>query len=390
MPSSRFKADVTPEVLKWARESLDLTVEEVAARLRRSPDGIRQWESGKDAPSVRVLERLASLYRRPLAVFYLPSPPEDAPAPEDFRRLPGGKEPRLSLKARLALRKAQWLQGVASGLVQGLNPLEPRARRVLLEQNAAVVARQERKSLGITAAEQLGWKDASVAFRSWRGALERQGILVLQLSFPVEDARGFSLSDTEVPTVVVNGSDVLPARIFTLCHEYGHLLLKSSGVCLPDPSDEAGLPRQLAAVERFCNDFAGELLVPKTDLLEATQANDRSWDAKQIGSMAKHWKVSRQVIWRRLYAAQLISRAQYWARANTWKRSPVAETPAGKFFAAPPPLRVLREKGRFFTNLVLTAHRRDLITTSDVADFLGVKVRHLPKIEELLQANGGP
>src|SRR5216683_7436575 len=98
MSSASVKADVTPRILQWARESLDLTVEEVAAKLRRSPDTIRRWESGKEAPSVTALERMATLYKRPLAVFYLPEPPEDPPAPQDFRRLPGGTEVRLSLK----------------------------------------------------------------------------------------------------------------------------------------------------------------------------------------------------------------------------------------------------------------------------------------------------
>src|SRR5437867_240510 len=121
MASTSVKAEITPRVLQWARESLSLTVEDVAAKLRRSPETIRLWESGKDAPTLTVLDRLASFYTRPLAVFYLPEPPGDPPAPKDFRRLPSGAVPNLSIKGRLAVRKAQWLQSVAVQLVEGLN-----------------------------------------------------------------------------------------------------------------------------------------------------------------------------------------------------------------------------------------------------------------------------
>src|SRR5438128_1669896 len=121
MTSSKIKADATPQVLQWARESLGLSEEDVASRLRRRSETIRQWESGSDAPLLSELERLASLYKRPLAVFFLPAPPPEPPAPKDFRKLPAGTKQRFSVKTRLALRKAQWLQSIASRLIRDLD-----------------------------------------------------------------------------------------------------------------------------------------------------------------------------------------------------------------------------------------------------------------------------
>ena len=45
---------------------------------------------------------------------------------------------------------------------------------------------------------------------------------------PIEDARGFSLTEVEPFVIVVNESDAPNAKIFTLFHEYGHILLNQS------------------------------------------------------------------------------------------------------------------------------------------------------------------
>ena len=42
---------------------------------------------------------------------------------------------------------------------------------------------------------------------------------------PVDDARGFSLTDGEPYVIVVNSADADRARLFTLFHEYAHILL---------------------------------------------------------------------------------------------------------------------------------------------------------------------
>jgi len=42
------------------------------------------------------------------------------------------------------------------------------------------------------------------------------------------------------------------------------------------------------------------------------------------------------------------------------------------------------KNGRRFVSLVLEAQRRDRVTHSDVADYLGVRTKHFPEIEQLL------
>src|SRR5712671_5678318 len=80
---------IQTSVLKWARESQGYSIEEVASRLKRDPAEIAAWETGDESPTYVQLETLAyKIYKRPLAVFFLPEPPLEAEPEREFRTLP--------------------------------------------------------------------------------------------------------------------------------------------------------------------------------------------------------------------------------------------------------------------------------------------------------------
>lgn len=74
--------------------SAALTVEEAAKRLGQPPDRLAAWEPGEERLSVAQLRDAARVYKRPLAVFYLPEPPRDFQPLRDFRRLPDAEAGR--------------------------------------------------------------------------------------------------------------------------------------------------------------------------------------------------------------------------------------------------------------------------------------------------------
>ena len=49
-----------------------------------------------------------------------------------------------------------------------------------------------------------------------------------------------------------------------------------------------------------------------------------------------------------------------------------------------PAKRCVQERGEFFAHLVLQAQARDVITYSDVADYLSIRVKHVDKVQALL------
>src|SRR5437667_187434 len=104
-----LEALIQHEVVRWARVSAGLGVEDVAARLHVSSEVLDEWETGQSNPTLSNLQRLAEICKRPLAVFFLPKPPKELPTPTDFRRLPSAKRSSLSPEFHLALRRAQRL-----------------------------------------------------------------------------------------------------------------------------------------------------------------------------------------------------------------------------------------------------------------------------------------
>jgi len=388
MPRTTMKVSVEPAVLKWARESAGLSIEEVARRVGTTIETVMRWESGERQPTLRTLEKLSVFYKRPLAVFFLPEPPQEPPLPTDFRVLPGKESLPLSKETRLAIRETRRLQSLSAELMKELGiKATPKIGKTSLEANPEEVAAEERKRLGIEVAEQIRWRDHYVAFYEWRRTIERLNVLVFQMRMPLEEVRGFSLVEGELPAIVVNSSDSISARIFTLFHEYAHLLLTVAGVCLPveGPIAEAITPE----VERFCNHFAGALLVPKGALHKDEQvrsiAQSVTVSDEAIDQIAKQFKVSKQVIWRRMQLTGLIPLKKYQTKLEVWEKEAAQKGWRKPSFGIPPAKRCIQEKGPRFTSLILEANDRDLITYSDVADYLSIRVKHLEKVQSLIE-----
>ena len=382
--ASAIEIRVNPAVLRWARETSGVAIEDAAKRLKVPPSAFSRWEAEETPLTLTQARTLASYFKRPLAAFLLPGPPPEPGPPRDFRTLPGSQG-RFDRKTRLAIRKAQRLRSIAKEIMRAMErEASPQLGNASLADDPEGVARGERERLRIDIEVQLTWQNEWQAFREWRATLEKHNILVFQFGMPVEDARGFSLSDEEPYAIVVSSSDAVRARIFTLSHEYAHLLLHTPGICLPrlDISPQ----KREVEVERWCNRFAGAFLVPDSGARPVLQTEEPElkgqalYDA--VEDVARQFKVSEAVALWRLRDLGLISKQPFQtgmqrllARAKQTKKRGGPVAPAKKCVA---------ENGAFFTSLVIEAKGRGLVTYSDVSDYLDVRLKHLPEIESSL------
>jgi len=79
---------VNPNIIQWARERARYSLESVAVKFKKDVSVIEKWESGEDFPTYSQLEKLAEIYKRPLALFFFPEPPLEAEEKQEFRTLP--------------------------------------------------------------------------------------------------------------------------------------------------------------------------------------------------------------------------------------------------------------------------------------------------------------
>lgn len=383
MPRRSPEVDVKPAVLKWARESAGWTVEEIAAKLKVPASFCRQCENTGRGLRITQLEVLATHLKRPLAAFLLPNPPKESGPPRDFRVLPG-RAGKFEKRTLLAVRRAIRLQTIAGELAADLQlDTAPEIGKAGVHDDPEMVSARERERLGITLDEQFKWRSEWEALDHWRDAIENKKVFVFSLSMPLDDARGFSLSELLPWAVVVNTSDAMRARIFTLFHEYAHLLLRTPGVCLP--AQEWARPAAVSEEERWCNQFAAALLLPS----QAVQglAKDREFGQKSLAEtlwdISQRFKVSQEVALRRLWRLRLVTEQEFRIEMERLQAIPRRKRKGG---AARPALACVRGNGRLFTRLVLEGREKGTITYANVADYLGIRLKHLEKVQALVAA----
>lgn len=374
---------INPKILVWARESAGQTLAEVAAAVKKEEEVVRSWEEGTAAPTYVQLEALAyKVYKRPVALFFFPEPPSEPDPRHEFRTLPDTEIEELGADTRLKVREAVALQLSLAELTGGVNPAP---RRILKDltitslADARSAAKRVRDYLGINLDQQSEWTSREQALKEWRAAVEDVGVFVFKDSFKDRDVSGFSLYDSEFPVIVINNSTAPSRQIFTLFHELGHLLAHEGGVTKEDDQFINFLSGEARRIEVFCNQFAAEFLVPLQDFRSFLR---RVGTGEQgIAELSDRYKVSKEVILRRLLDMGLVSSEFYEQRAKQWARDyeqfRVARRGKPTYYRTK--MAYLSER---YTNLAFSSYYRGVISVEKLADYLNVKVRSVPGLEQ--------
>lgn len=381
MAGKSLEVSINPEIIKWARESLGWSVEEISKKLKTSKENFERIESGSKLPTFRQLQLLANYFKRPVAIFFLPKPPEEPSMVSSFRILPRGMS-EFSKDLRLAIRKARYYQSISNELMKDLGiDSKPKILSGTLQGNPQEFAQEERKRMGISLDEQFKWRNAYESFNVWRSAIESRNILVFQFKFPIKDARGFSLMDKEPPVIAINSTDNILARIFTLFHEYAHIILGITEIYAGE--EEVITDRE---VEDWCDSFASEFLVPEKALKEDKDflffIQSKRLDPEVLQNLSKKFKISRKAVLKRLRTLDLIEYEVYKRELSALERQFVGTSKRTGFMTLPQ--KCLQEKGKQFVSSILQGKDRGIITTQDVIEYLSIKLRHLDKIQELV------
>lgn len=383
--AKRVEALVKPELLIWARKDAALGVEKAAKKVQVRRERLESWEAGERRPTVKQLRKLANAYKRPFAFFYLPEPPKDFEPLRDFRRFPGELAPPESPELRFAVRKARDRREIALELYEQLEGELPEfSGEASLFDNPESLAIRIRDLLGITLQDQLAFRGSYDAFNSWRSALENAGVLVSQASrIELEEMRGFSIGERPFPMIVVNIKDFPVGRIFTMLHEFTHILLRNTGVC--DLEEEADRPRDYQQVEVFSNRVAGATLVPEDALLRERLVAEKGlraeWSDQEILKLARRYRVSREVVLRRLLILERTTTEFYREKRREFQQEASARREAVAGGPAPPHRRAISSAGPLFTRLVLESYHRENITAADLSSLLNIRLKHLGRIE---------
>jgi Zn-dependent peptidase ImmA (M78 family)/transcriptional regulator with XRE-family HTH domain len=378
---------IQPELLKWARDSANMTTAEVAEKLNKRVEEIEEWENGKGGPSYAQLERLAyEIYKRPLAIFFLPSPPDEPRPRTEFRSLPDADLSSLQRHTVLLIRKGHAFQAALDELYRGRNPSErPLWREIALTTQRAIStqAQQVRELLGVSLDQVRAESDDDGALKLWRRAIEARGVFVFKDSFKQGEISGFCLRHDEFPIILINNSTTKTRQIFSLLHELAHLLFNRNGISRFDSVGIDELPPQDRAIERFCNSIAAEILVPSRDFTVAVRElnfDPRRASDEEFAILARRYHVSRSVILRRFLDQGRVTEAFYLEKDQEWAdQRGRGGRPGGDYYNTQG--AYLSER---FLRDVVSGYTRRMITKSEVAEMIGVKPKNFEAFQDLV------
>ncbi len=372
---------VTPAVIRWARERAGFSIEDVSKAFKK----IAGWEAGEGAPSYAQLEQMAEKFKTPVAVFFFPNPPDVPSVEKSFRTLTAADFAAIPRTVRLFLRRGQAMQLNLVELNDGKNP-SPRliTRDIKVSPNTSLdaLAFAIRKYLGVTIEQQASWKSTDKAMEAWRDAFAQVGIYVFKDAFHAKTYFGFCLYDDEFPVIYVNNSCPKSRQIFTLFHELGHLLFKTSGIDIFDDEFIKHLPADEQKIEAICNGLAGRLLVPD-DVFDNLMLG-RMADRDTAAQLAAYFSVSREVIYRKLLDRKLIDAAEYSAAAKFWGgQLKPAKGSSGNFYNSR-----YSYLGPRYIDLAFTRYYQQRFDDLQLAEYLNLKPKNLQTFAEKFAGGG--
>jgi Zn-dependent peptidase ImmA (M78 family) len=374
------KSLINPDLLKWARNYISLDVNVAAKKLGIKPDVLLKWESGEESAPISKLKALSETYKWPSAIFLLNDLPPDEKVFKKFRQLfeQVNKLVEMTYDTIMSFREAIRLQGVIREAFN--NKDNEFVRNIQTLRNMTdyeKVAEGVRNYLGVSVETVKGLKDSYSALNYWVRSLENQGILVLQKNFPREETRGYLLYDTQVPVIVLNTQDTPNARIFTLWHEVGHIIIGDYSI---DTLETLEFEKSSTQEELACNMFASAFLLPKDNVTkESIDYADITLSV--LGTLAKIFNVSKEVILRRLFELNFLDKEEFFNLLDevkdSYKTLGEKKSSGGDYYT-----NFIKNNGYLLINTVFDAYSSNKISYSEALNTLNMK----PKTFEKLQA----
>ena len=320
---------IKPEIIKWARENANLSIEEAAQKLMitdgeitSAAEKLDAYEKGNKEPSRSMLLRMSKQYRQPLLTFYLDQPPVIGDRGEDFRTIP-----------------EQFFEETENAhidvLIRDIKARQSTIRETLIDEDEEIrldfigkhtinnyvdtIVETIHKTLDLRLDDYRAQSSYKESFKILRQKAEAAGIFVLlkgnlgsyHSNIAVAAFRGFALSDDVAPFIVINDNDIESAWSFTLLHEMTHLVLGQTGI--------SGASAEMQ-VEKFCNNIASEFLLPATEF-NSFKLSSLDFDIliKEISDYAFSKKVSSSHIAYRLHLRGDIGK-QVWESLSEFYR----------------------------------------------------------------------
>lgn len=301
------KIKVKKEIYEWAIKESQKDFEEIKIRFKN----IERWLNQEDFPTFRQLEKLANFLKVPLGYMFLDTPPKSDIIESEYRTI-GNKKPYISKNLKDTIydmsRKQDWISEYRKD--NGWDRIILDNYNELNVDDTIGIVKKAKTFLNLEEFWYKDCRDSRIAYNFLREKLELKGIIVMQngivgsnthRKLDIDEFRGFMLYDEYAPLIFINANDSLAGRIFTLVHEFIHILFEEDDIL-----ESIDLSRDIK-LESQINKITVEFLMPESHIREYWNKQERNLN--QIEELSKLFNVSRLALAIRLYALKLINQS---------------------------------------------------------------------------------
>lgn len=302
-----------PEIIAWAMERVGKEPSDFVGISKNA----ERWVTGEKVPTVKQMQKLADKTHVPLPYFYNDTVPRMSLQIPDYRTTYSGTaenpSPELYETINLMQCRQDWLSAY----------LEDSGYGALAFVGACADDRDAKRAASMVRSMlplEDGWArslepDEAVGFL--RRAIESAGVYTCAGSFfhhgsrpyDVSEFRGFVLANDYAPIIFLNTQDARSAQLFTLIHEFVHLLFNETGV------DD--MVYEIPEKEDLCDSVAAEVLVPAS--LVFSFFNQMPLE-EAVSALRKTTKASEIVCLRRARELDCITRDDFFTLYADYKR----------------------------------------------------------------------
>ena len=382
-------AKINKETLKFIRETKQLSFEYIERITKFPEEKILLWEddSSQKYPTINQAKIIAKCYRVPFAGLYMNSYDIDIKHLPPLRNLRTLPEPIIDNSAiNLAIIDVLSARDL---LMESQNIIEisaqPFSLHITIPDDTERWASIIRTSIGLKTDYQYKLSSSRKLYLHLRDLVEKKGVFVH--GFDGVDSnivRGFAIYEDYLPVIGINNNDRPPAKSFTIIHELVHLMKRSSTIC-----NDMNNSFCQKTEEIFCNAVAGEVLVPKANLISqlGSYTSDEI-DLNIIKSLANKFSVSKEVICRRLLDINRISKNKYVHLIDTIQAQFKQEREAtkeqisltGKGIPRNIPREVIDHNSTTLCKTLYAGFDTGYFDKQDIARYFGVKHKHIDTI----------
>lgn len=369
------------DMLIFARKEVGYTIEQAAEAIGVSVATLNAAELGERPLTLKQLRNAAEKYDFPFGYFYFSSPPSKKsfkPMP-DFRVEPGlvgVNHYRLNLEVKKSRERREIFIDLAARLEMEVKPFQ------LLPKNYPInIGNLIRKRLGVLDSDLISLKYEDV-YSYWKNIIENDGVLVYESQYIPDESGviGAAIFYETFPIILIKrGGNFNGRKLFTLLHEYAHLLMGKSAI-----NDAGAQIIDLAnssegKLEAICNRLAGEILVPSNKINLADYTGLGAVD--KMETLARTFKVTYTTAAVCLKRLNLINDTEFTHLLELRRKANEKKTPEiGAGVRIPRENIMCLDMGRPMFKAVLEAYSIGLLDVFDTSKILNLRVKKIDRL----------